>query len=103
MTLYIVPELRVPNGEIVNVIGKENEPVGFMSIMFSKEDEKMYVHGCLKERGVEVEFLDVIGPYVKGLSKSLNIKEISTYVCVGGEEKDLFKSKDDKSGESGSR
>lgn len=90
MSLYLVPEMRVPNGEIINVIGKEEKPVGFLSVLFDKEDDRMYVYGCLKELGVEVEFIDVIEPYIRGLSESLKIKEVSAYVCKGGKERQLF-------------
>lgn len=93
MQIYFSPEFIKEDGQVLNIVTDDNEPVGYMA--FLMEEKKMYVYGHLQEEGVCEDFKDLVKPYLKGLTKLKPELEVYSYLSVGGKKIDLNEKKEE--------
>ena len=85
--IFLEPQFRNDNGEILNVVNSEGNAVGYLSYMF-KDEGDLYILGQLEEEGEKQNFLDVTSHFIDGLRQSVvgdHTAEPYVYIHLGGE------------------
>lgn len=98
--IYLQPQFRNDQGEILNVVNMKGKAVGYLSYMF-KDQGDLYVLGQLEEEGEKQNFLDLTSHFVDGLKQSVigDEKEPYVYIHLGGETMNLSKDQEDQEDE----
>ncbi|RKD26816.1 hypothetical protein BEP19_16610 [Ammoniphilus oxalaticus] len=89
--IYLQPQFRNDQGEILNVVNTKGKAVGYLSYMY-REQGDLYVLGQLDDEGEKQNFLDVTTHFIDGLRQSVVSEDaVDPYVCiyVGGQTLDL--------------
>ncbi len=81
MQIYFSPEVITPEYQVLNVVDSANKAVGSAAFLF--DEKKLYVYGILEEEGVELDFKDLVTPYIKGLAKAKPGIDILSCLYVG--------------------
>lgn len=95
--IFLQPQFRNDQGEILNVVNTKGKAVGYLSYMF-REQGDLYILGQLEDEGEKQNFLDITSHFVDGLKQSVIGEESEPYVYIhlGGETMNLSKDKQEE-------
>lgn len=79
--IFLQPQFRNDQGEILNVVNAKGKAVGYLSYMY-KDQGDLFVLGQLEDEGEKQNFLDVATHFIDGLRQSVIEEEDEPYVCI---------------------
>lgn len=94
MEIYFSPEVITPHFQILNVVCSKENALGNVAILF--DEKRLYVYGILEEKEVEVDFKDLITPYIKGLAKAKPDLDVYSCLYTGCDKVELNEEAEDK-------
>ncbi|MCM3763161.1 hypothetical protein BTR23_00155 [Alkalihalophilus pseudofirmus] len=91
MDIYFSPELNKQDAQVLNIVNRDGEAVGYLSYIV--DEKKVYVYGHLENEGVYEDFKDLVKPYINGITKLKEGAEVYHFLSVGGKKVELSEEK----------
>jgi hypothetical protein len=97
--IFLQPEFRNQQGEIINLVDTNGKAVGYIAYMYKGEND-LYVMGQLDNAGEKQNFVDITSKFIDGLKKSIlgdGDKEPNIFIHLGGKAINIDKDEDEES------